>query len=862
MLHLCKLAPRFGSLLGTLALLLIATPLLAQPASRSGPFAEAPRSLRSRQFDQLHLKLELDFDFQTQSVSAKATHRIKLFESLQEISFDAAEMKIKRVELKSTETTGQCKFEHRAAALRVELPNEVAKDTELEIQVVYEITKPKHGIHFVRPDEEEPTSLEMLWTQSEPEYARYWFPCFDHPSDRLTSEIIATVPTKFVTLSNGILVEKKEIGEGRTMWHWSQQQSHVAYLLSIVAGDFEIFEQKYGDLPVQSYVPRGRLADAPRSFEKTPAMVDFFSKKIGVGYPWPKYTQICVDEYNWGGMEHTSATTLNLGTLHDERAHLDVSSDGLVAHELAHQWWGDLVTCKDWAELWLNESFATYFANLWTEHDLGPVEATWERYGDGQSYLQEDRRYRRPIVTYRYRDPGAMFDRHSYPKGGRVLHMLREELGEENFWRGIKRYCELNQHRAVETADLRIAMEEATGRGLTWFFDQWAMHGGHPELTITSDYDSTAKSLEITIKQTQKVDELTPLFKLSAEIEIGTGSESSIRKITIDKAEQTFHFDVASRPTRVVFDPRDVLLKVVTHERSNDELLDVLAHSQHIIPRHEAVASLEQQIDDQDVLAALVKAAKSDPFWAVRMRAAEALAKTSSEEARKVLVDLVASDPKSSVRRMSASSLAKYAHDEARAALRSAIEKDPSYEVAATSIRSLVKIDAKQCRELLLASCERESHRDVILKAAVDGLVELKDQSAITPLAAMLDKPLASPRRTAIIIALAKLDPTSDDVMTKLEKGLASRRSEVRRASIDAVAELGQLRSIKPLEELRSREERRATIESIDEAIGKIRSAQNQNSELVKQVERLQKETADLQRKLEKIGSNPENKGE
>lgn len=167
-------------------------------------------------------------------------------------------------------------------------------------------------------------------------------------------------------------------------------------------------------------------------------MMDFFSRKIGYRYPWPKYAQICVDEYNWGGMEHTSATTLNLGTLHDERAHLDVSSDNLVAHELAHQWWGDLLTCKDWGELWLNESFATYFATLWTEHDLGWDEAVWARQNEANDYLREDARYRRSIVNYRYNTPEQMFDGHSYPKGGRVLHMLRGELGEEAFWRGIE----------------------------------------------------------------------------------------------------------------------------------------------------------------------------------------------------------------------------------------------------------------------------------------------------------------------------------------------------------------------------------------------------------------------------------------
>jgi aminopeptidase N len=324
----------------------------------------------------------------------------------------------------------------------------------------------------------------MVWTQNEPEYAQYWFPCIDSPTDRLISETLVTVPDGFVVLSNGALQGKQKNADGTLTWHWAQKRSHVAYLISVVAGDFEALEQKWGDIPIVSYVPRGRLADAPRSFEKTPEMMRLFSEKIGYRYPWEKYAQICVDEYMWGGMEHTSATTLNLGTLHDERAHLDVSSDNLVSHELAHQWWGDLLTCKDWGELWLNESFATYFATLWTEHDLGNDEAAWERHEEAESYLDEDKRYRRPIVSYRYDNPNAMFDNHSYPKGGRVLHMLRFELGDERFWRSLNRYCTVNQYRTVETADLRTAVEESTGQGMTWFFDQWLYHGGHPEFEV------------------------------------------------------------------------------------------------------------------------------------------------------------------------------------------------------------------------------------------------------------------------------------------------------------------------------------------------------------------------------------------
>jgi aminopeptidase N len=400
--------PRLVRLLSLWALaLVLAAPLPLDAQQRTGPFTQPSRSLRSRTVDQQHVRLELAFDFEKQSIRGQAVHDLVLFQAASQIELDAAEMKVERVSEQSERANSprELKYSQRDQTVAIDLGSERPAGASLRLAIDYSIDKPRHGAHFVEPDADEPSQPRMVWTQSEPEYARYWFPCFDHPSDRLTSEIRATVPSEYVTLSNGTLESKVANSDGTTTWHWKQAKSHVPYLMSIVAGDFEVLEHQADGIPIQSYVPRGRLADAPRSFDKTPAMLQYFNRQIGIAYPWPKYAQICVDEYGWGGMEHTSATTLNLGTLHDERAHLDVSSDNLVAHELVHQWWGDLLTCKDWGEIWLNESFATYFATLWTEEDLGWDEAAWERAGDADSYMAEDARYRRSIVNYRYNTP-------------------------------------------------------------------------------------------------------------------------------------------------------------------------------------------------------------------------------------------------------------------------------------------------------------------------------------------------------------------------------------------------------------------------------------------------------------------------
>lgn len=833
----------------------LAVPLFGQ--QRLGPFTQPPRSVRSRVVDQQHVKLDLKFDFEKQQVRGQATHTLKLFQPAREIQLDAAGMKIEKVAVRRTQndpsTPAEAKFRHAANALTIELGQERPADTELEITIDYVITRPQHGAHFVEPDADEPSQPRMVWTQSEPEYARFWYPCFDYPGDRLTSEIAATVPSKYVTLSNGLVESKKENGDGTTTWHWRQAKSHVPYLLSIVAGDFEVLEQTWDGIPVQSYVPRGRLADAPRSFEKTPAMVAYFSKQIGHRYPWPKYAQICVDEYGWGGMEHTSATTLNLNTLHDERAHLDVNSDGLVSHELAHQWFGDLLTCKDWGELWLNESFATYFATLWTEHDLGWDEAAWEGLADANQYFGEDARYRRPIVSYRYNDPEVMFDSHSYPKGGRVLHMLRHELGDEAFWRAIRRYVEVNQHRNVETADLRIAIEEATGRGMNWFFDQWLHKGGHPEFNVSWDYDSAAKQIQLTVKQTQKLDELTPLFRSTVEIEIVSPGQTNLRRVTVAKAEETFHFDSPQRPTRVVFDPKNWVLKKLAFKKSKEELLDQLAHADQVVPRAQAVQGLAELTDEKDAVAALIAAVRNDAFWGVRQEAVKALAKASGDEVRAALLHTLKSDAKAAVRREALVSLQKFPHDDTRAAVRQTIESDRSYYVVAEALRTLVKIDRDKSASVLLAALDRPSDNEVILRAACNGLVDLKDQTADEKIAKLLEGKLTPQHRGTLIAALARLKPDDPAALERLHAQLDNDRTDVRRAAIEALSGIGTTASIDKLLARREREEIPSTRARLDDAVEKLRQRLGQPDSLRTELEQLRKQNQQLEERLKKL---------
>jgi aminopeptidase N len=847
---------RFCVLLVTLATM---SPCLAQPQRGPGPFTHEPRSVRSREVDQQHVRLDLKFDLDKREFKGKATHQLNLFRPTRSLELDAAGMKIDKVEAAAGVKDGQptftaAQFRHEGDKLHVELPDGIGPENIL-LAIDYTVVQPKHGAHFVSPDPNEPGSLKMVWTQSEPEFARFWFPCFDHPSDRLTSEIVATVPQDCFVLSNGSLKEKKDNGDGTKTWHWSQNQSHVAYLLSVVAGDFEALEQEWDGIPVISYVPRGRLADAKICFDQTPRMVKYFSEQLGYRYPWPKYTQICVDEYNWGGMEHTSATTLNLGSLHDARSHADERGgmDGLVSHELAHQWFGDLVTCKDWAELWLNESFATYFATLWTEHDRGWDEAVWDRRGDAEGYFGEDARYRRAIVNYRYDRPENMFDSHTYPKGGRVLHMLRFELGDERFWKSMRRYLEINQFRTVETADLRRAIEDATGQGMNWFFEQWLEHGGHPEFNVSWSYNEETKQVAVSIKQTQKVDQLTPLFRTHVEIEIATPNETKTQRVLVTKADETFHFPSMERPTRVVFDPNDWLLDKLTQSKSKSELLDQLTRDEHVFSRFTAVQELEKQKDDAEVAAALKKAAKEDKFFAVRQEATRIVGQLSGDDVRTLLIGLATIDANVSVRREAVASLHRFVHDETKAALRKIIAAEQSYKVVAEALRSLVKVDRDHCRPDLLAALAVPSYRDEIFRAAAAGLNELKDEEAVAKWRAMLAEKHTPEHRASVIEALANAK-RGDAETTELLKGqLEHKRMNIRRQTINTLVELGNPSTIAWLQARRDQEESPRTVQQIDEAIEKLRGKEKQNEPIKKELDELREKNRQLEERLKKL---------
>lgn len=689
-----------------------------------------------------HILLDLDIDPAPKTLKGSVTHRLKAVASGQKwIRFDQIGLSIQSV--KVNQKTAE--FVKEGHALKVPLSVVPAPGEAVEVAIEYSLSNPRRGIYFTGPDQDYPKKKYQVWTQGQDEDSRYWFPALDYPNQKATSEVIVRVPKGYTAVSNGALLGKSDVG-GRTQFHYKLGIPHVTYLITLAVAEFtEWADQGPRGLPVQYFVEPGREDDGKRAFGNTPKMIEAFEKKIGVSYPYEKYSQVAVQDFIFGGMENTSATTQTDLTLHDERAHLDFTSDGLVSHELAHQWFGDLLTCRDWSHGWLNEGFATFMERVWIENDSGPHggldEAKYYSYMDMKDHLEEDgKRYRRPIVCNTYIEPIDLFDTHLYQKGGLVLGLIRATLGEDNFWKSIKHYVTKHREQNVETIDLIRAIEETTGRNLRKLFDQWIFSAGFPEFELNYSWNDEKKVAEIVIEQKQtdgqasvvKDGATTPLFQLSAVLELAlTGGEVVRHTIEIGEARERVFLPLSAKPVMVRFDPGHTIPKTMKFPRPKEMLLYQLKNDKDVMGRVEAAQELGK-IADPEIVRALAESALKDPFWGVQAEVADVLAEIRTDQARDALIAALAS-PLAKGRREIARALGTFKDDRAAAALKKLAEKDPSYyvEAQATSAWAAAAVGpylsptdtrVDEAEKFLIVQLKKSSYREVIRVAALRAL--------------------------------------------------------------------------------------------------------------------------------------------
>jgi len=612
-----------------------------------------------RLVDVIHTELELRLDWEKHAIYGQADVYLKAYNKpLDTVVLDAQGFKI--IEVSRVVHGIHRPLGYRYDGTHLHIAQKAWRDTVLQIFIDYvalpdsleakggAAIRDAKGFYFI---DETPEFGRHFWTQGEPESNSAWFPTIDKPNERITTRIGITVDEKWQTLSNGRIEFQTLNGDGTRTDYWLMEQPHAPYLVMLAGGDFDTIGANWQGIPVRYFVEPDWQYAAERIFGNTLEMLTFFSDKLGVKFPWPKYDQIVVRNYVSGAMENTTASVFGEFMYTDERAYADNSYEDVVSHELFHQWFGDLVTCESWAQLPLNESFATYGEVIWKEHKYGQDEADFHSQNDLDSYLNEYTRGKsEKMIRFEHKLPLEMFDSHSYAKGGRILHMLRDLVGDEDFFSALQQYLTTNAYSAVEISDLRKSFEVVTGQDLTWFFDQWFKQPGHPKLTVTHAYNKEAGLAIIKIEQTQDPTRY-PIYRLPTLVDVYTKSGTQRYEIEINKQIQEFSFEVDAQPLFLHFDPNNTLLADINLKQTDQYWMAMLGNSKKAIGRYKAASHLID-VANANLLATIAGITLRDSYWELRVLGLESAEKWDENGKRKLKqsVELLLKDTKPEVR--------------------------------------------------------------------------------------------------------------------------------------------------------------------------------------------------------------------
>ena len=672
------------------------------------------QAAETRKLDLLHTKLRVRFDWPNAYLNGKATLTLKpYFYETDQAVLDAQGFDFHRVALITDTGKVDLKYTYENDKITIMLDrvykgteqfsvfmDYTAKPNELDVEGGEAISDAK-GLYFINNKNEEEDKPQQIWTQGETESNSCWFPTIDKPNERMSQEIYITIENKFVTLSNGLLVYSTDNGDGTRTDYWKQEKEHAPYLAMMAIGEFAVIRDQWRDIEVNYYVEKEYEPYAKDIFGNTPEMLQFYSDILGVEYPWAKYSQIVVRDYISGAMENTTAVIHGEFLQKDNRELLDEAHEDIIAHELFHHWFGDLVTCESWANLPLNESFATYGEYLWNEYKYGRDEADYGLNNDLNNYIMSSSKKQVDIIRFSYKDKDDMFDSHSYAKGGRVLHMLRKYVGDDAFFASLKLYLERHKYTAVEIHDLRLAFEEITGEDLNWFFNQWFFSSGHPLLLISHDYVDSLQQVMLAITQTQDMDK-TPLYKLPIEVDVYAGGKITRHSIVCDSIRQVFVLPSEVKPDLVNVDAEKMLLCSKKDYKTKEAWVFMYRNAPRYLDRFEAIVQLGTFVEDAEVRAVLQEAL-NDKHWKIRLVSTQNLREASKQSGSTVkdrLIELATNDKKASVRTGAIRALASYYHpdsmevkDEQLRHLYEDAMNDQSYTVNGAALVALADYD-------------------------------------------------------------------------------------------------------------------------------------------------------------------------
>ncbi|MCU0346774.1 MAG: alanyl aminopeptidase [Saprospiraceae bacterium] len=687
-------------------------------------FTERPYNASAkREADLLHTKLDLRFDWAKEQVMGKATLTLKpYFYPTDKVVLDAKGFQFHKINLEGS--AEQLKYDYDSSQVTIHLGKTYTRNQEYKLYLDYTATPAASGgsaaitsdkgLFFINPRKEEGDKPQQIWTQGETENNSRWFPTIDKPNERATNEITLTVEDRFKTLSNGVLVSSKKNTDGTRTDHWKMDMPHAPYLVMIAVGEFAVVSEKWNGKPVDYYVEPKFEKYAKNIFPHTPEMLQFFSDKLGVNYPWQKYSQVVVRDYVSGAMENTTAVIFGEFMQGTDRQLVDArQNETIVAHEMFHHWFGDYVTCESWSNLTLNEGFANYSEYLWLEKKHGRDEADFHRLQEMNGYMQSAAQAIHPLIDYGYANKEDMFDAHSYNKGGLILHMLRNYVGDDAFFTALQYYLKKNAFTEVEADELRLAFEDVTGEDLNWFFNQWFFEKGQPALTVEYDYDEEAKEVNVIVVQTQDPKEMPAVFTLPVGVDVYVDGKVTRHNLRIDQRQQTFKIPAAKDPELIVFDGDGVLLADVTEDKSQEEYIYQYKNASNFQHKIRALGEIVES--ESPEAKAVVKGALDDKFWLFRLFAIESAVLDGQVEDR--IAVLAEKDPHSDVRESAMRKLGstedkKYAPLAARA-----VEKDPAIKVVSAALETLLALD-KEAALTTAKKLEKEDDEGIILALA------------------------------------------------------------------------------------------------------------------------------------------------
>ncbi len=671
------------------------------------------RAFATKANDLVHTKLQAKFDYDKSELNGKVWITLKPhFYATNNVELDAKGMDIHAVELVKTGTKnvplGYTYDDN--LVLKVQLDKQYKANEKYTLYIDYTAKpndfaaegsaaiKDAKGLYFINPKGEEKDKPTQIWTQGETEATSVWVPTIDKPNQKTTQEFYLTVPSKYVTLSNGKLISQSKNTDGTRTDYWKMDLPHAPYLFFIGVGEYAVVKDSYKGKEVSYYVEKEYANAARKIFGNTPEMIKFFSEKVtGIEYPWVKYAQITGRDYVSGAMENTTAT------LHQESAQQNLREltdgnrwEGTIAHELFHQWFGDYVTAESWSNLTVNESFADYSQYLWEEYKYGSDAAGEENDNEMQAYIKGNSS-KKDLVRFYYRDKEDMFDLVSYQKGGRILNMLRNNVGDSAFFKSLNKYLTDNKFGNGSAHKLRLAFESVTGRDLNWFFNQWYFNSGHPKLTITNEYDAANKKLNIIVKQTQ---DSTKIFKFPVSIDVYIGKEKIRNNAWIENRVDTIKMSVATAPDFVKFDADNVLLAEKKEKKTIEQYIIQYKQAGTYLDRKQALDYASKHLSEPGAFD-LVVTALNDPYYKFRIQAINALEDTTiGNSILKTIENLAYNDPKKLVKATAISFLGNFT-DKKYINLFATATKDSSYTVAGAALEALVDIDADAALKLV-----------------------------------------------------------------------------------------------------------------------------------------------------------------